>query len=196
MDKLWYQEVKLLCAPDRLQEFWPTRDMHFNERVNALSRFCLYAGLLVSITRRDPMYFVLGILMMTFLTYVAQVRESKSKSSGLQPAHLKPDHNKMTSKACQKPTIENPMGNFMLTDEKDRAPACPSDEVREEVDDAFFANFERDPFDLFNKKHSQRQFFSTPNTESVNDQYGFAYWLYGNSNKTCKENPSMCTGME
>ena len=102
----------------------------------------------------------------------------------------------MTSKECQKPTKDNPMANYLLTDPKDRPPACPSEEVVEAIDDTFFAQFDRDPFDIFNKKHSQRQFFSTANTESMNDQQGFATWLYGNSNKTCKENPSMCTGME
>ena len=196
MDKLWCNDVRILSSRDRLHEFWPTREMHFNERMNALSRFCIYGGILISIHKKDPFYMVLAMLLMSALTLIAQAKEVKPKSSGLQPAHAKPEHNKMTSKACQKPTKDNPMANYMLTDAKDRPPACPSEEVVEAIDDTFFAQFDRDPFDIFNKKHSQRQFFSTANTESMNDQQGFATWLYGNSNKTCKENPSMCTGME
>ena len=196
-DKLWTDNFKILLQRNRLLEFWPNAQMHLNERVNASSRFLLYAGVLISLQRRKVVFAMLSLVLIILLGIITKAKKVPSRSSGLQPAHAAPKTNKMTSKTCQLPTKDNPLANYMMTDDVNRPSACPSDEVNEQINEAYFAQFERDPTDFFNKKHSQRQFFSNPNTKSMNDQEGYAKWLYGGPNKkSCKENPSVCTGFE
>ena len=52
----------------------------------------------------------------------------------------------------------------------------------------------RDVNDIFGKDNSQRQFFTVPGRGILNDQGGFANWLYGTP-PTCKEgNGLQCAG--
>ena len=50
-------------------------------------------------------------------------------------------------------------------------------EVKEDVKHAFFDGFQQNPYDLYNNKHSQRQFFSVANTTVPNNQESFAQFV-------------------
>ena len=50
----------------------------------------------------------------------------------------------------------------------------------------FEHNVYRDVDDVFDRRSSSRQFFTTPNTTIPNDQSGFAKWLYERG-PTCKD---------
>lgn len=107
---------------------------------------------------------------------------------------------------CTKPTIENPFGNFTMADMMtfdtkgnilDKPPACDASDpvIKKEIDDAFNNNLFRDTNDLFGKMNSQRNFYTMPWTEVVNDRDSFQKWLYLNP-ATCKENQDNCLNYE
>ena len=81
----------------------------------------------------------------------------------------------------------------LITDDRDRAPACkPTEEVKEEIEDKFNTNLYRDVGDVFNKSHGQLIFHTMPSTTIQNEQTKFAKWLY-KTGPTCKERTIDCT---
>ena len=147
--------------------------------------------------RKDPLFLLMSLILLVVVGFIGSYKNPKSKYKSVVPEHQFPDIDKMTKKSCTMPSNENPFANPTYRDDPNRPPACAYDTVKSEINDAYFSNFEQNPFDFYNNKHSQRQFFSLPNTTIPNDQQAFATWLYGNScNKVCKENTKICTGTE
>lgn len=198
-DPFWTENMTVLFSRKRLHEFWPSAQLSFYEQANAVTRFLIYAGILLSFANKNSMYLVYALLVVIFIAIVvlrkaAPVLSRSSKKSG----HF-PKLQKMNKKSCTKPTEENPFGNVLMHEYQDnpqRLSACDSEIVKDEVNNKFFSDFNQDPYDVFNRKHSQRQFFSTANTQIPNDQDSFAHWLYGKEGPTCKENALMCKGNE
>ena len=74
--------------------------------------------------------------------------------------------------------------NVLLTDYQDdpkRQMACQTESskvVKQNVEDNFNTNLYKDVSNVFNKKNSQRQFYTNPSTTIPNDQKNFANWLW------------------
>ena len=106
---------------------------------------------------------------------------------------------------CRRPTNNNPFMNPLIIDynnnkynEVNDVGSCinnNNDEVNKEINDKFNKDLYRDIDDLFDKKNSQRQFYTVPNTMVPNDQTGFAKWCFGQQ-KTCKEDQENCLRYE
>lgn len=97
---------------------------------------------------------------------------------------------------CTKPTQDNPLMNYMISDYKDnpdKLKACTN--VETDIDNNFNHNLYKDIDDLFEKKNSQRQFYTMPNTQNPNDQKAFAEWLY-KIPETCKTDQEHCLKYE
>ena len=58
--------------------------------------------------------------------------------------------------------------------------------LKKDIEQNFNHNLYRDVSDLYGKSNSQRQYYTTPNTQIPNDQTSFAKWCYGTP-ATCKE---------
>ena len=198
MDKLWIHDINILLNKNRIMEFWPNKHLEPVENMNALCRFSIYSGILLSILKQDMFYIIISLIIMAFLTFLFSLRKSEQMKVPKQPAHQDYELNNISIKKCRKPTKNNPFSNInYLENNTNQGPACPYNEVKEEINKAFFDGFEQNPYDIYNKKHSQRQFFSVANTTLPNNQESFAQFLYGNSNTNkCKENTNFCTGSE
>ena len=107
---------------------------------------------------------------------------------------------------CTVPTVANPFMNFTMADYMtydnkgsivDRTAACDASDpnIKAQMDKGFNNNLFKDVNDLFGKGNSQRQFFTMPWTNIVNDQENYANYLY-NSPMTCKENQENCLQYE
>ncbi len=92
------------------------------------------------------------------------------------------------------------MQNVLLSDivdDPDREPACDFPSVKKEVEAltpyTYYQNRPRGFTPGAQRRAFERQFFSTPNTQTVNDQTGFAEWLYGKKfQPLCRDDPSQC----
>jgi hypothetical protein len=67
--------------------------------------------------------------------------------------------------------------------------------VKKEIKDNFNFNLYKNVEDLWEKKNSQRQFYTLPNTILPNNQKEFANWLY-NVPHTCKVDQEKCLRYE
>lgn len=99
---------------------------------------------------------------------------------------------------CRKPTVDNPFMNPSADDfnKEDVPVACNAEEedIKKEVELKFNADLYRDIEDVFNKKNSQRQFYTIAHNVP-NDQEAFARWCY-KFPATCKTNQERCLRYE
>lgn len=100
---------------------------------------------------------------------------------------------------CRRPTKENPFMNPDIFDYANGDPPAgcnaSDDAIKEEIVVNFNDNLYRDVTDLWEKKNSQRQFYTVPATTIPNNQKEFAEWLYKVPG-TCKVDQERCLRYE
>jgi hypothetical protein len=194
-DAIWFENPQILFDKARLLEFWPSQNQTSFERVNATTRFVLYATLMVYLTKEDNRVLILAAmsLLVMFVLYKGNVIKENSEARTVYSKD---------GGACQRPTKDNPMANFMFgADDPKRAPACYYPSVRGEVrtllDDTIphgnFRSRAADP--QYQRNAAARQFVTTSvSTLGGSEQTDFAEFCYGKKfAPTCHEDPSVCS---
>lgn len=99
---------------------------------------------------------------------------------------------------CRKPTVDNPFMNPSVDDfnKEDVPVACNADDedISDQINLKFNEDLYRDIEDVFDKKNSQRQFYTIAHNVP-NDQEAFARWCY-KFPATCKTNQERCLRYE
>jgi hypothetical protein len=98
--------------------------------------------------------------------------------------------------SCVIPTRNNPFMNVNVNDYMDRPErpdACDplTKAVSDDMNSKFYHNLLSDADDLYQRGHSQRQFYTTPNTQLANRQTELGEWCY-RLPTTCKEDTRFC----
>jgi hypothetical protein len=90
----------------------------------------------------------------------------------------------------RRPTSDNPLMNPILTDYNTEnipvASNADDEDIQNEIKDSFNKDLFRDLNDLFDRKTSERVFYTVPGGSVPNDQDAFAKWCYS-SPPTCQE---------
>jgi hypothetical protein len=191
--KAWFDDPQQLTSINKVSQFWPNRDQTPEDRINAASRFVIYACCIIYLIRRDPRIFVLGATVLSVL-YILYKSKMVKETYGMASSG-----NEM---GCQMPTQDNPMGNVLMTDYTDapnRLEACyyPTVKpiVKNYLDDRipYDAGRSRSALPKYQRNAAARQFVSTPVSNIPGDQTGFAEWCYGPKNgRNCRSHPEMC----
>lgn len=206
-DKFWSQDLSILYQKDRLIEFFPTKDMTLDEKLNAIARLSIYSGIALFVYQGNtiPLYITLiGLAFTLFLHKTSkgnrekkqqeQISEAIEEEQEILPVGVDPT----TNQKCILPTRNNPFMNVTANqylDNPERPPACNYDVVKDRVEDNFNYNLYKDVDDVFDKNNSQFRFNTNPYTTIPNDQGAFARWLYSVP-ATCKENQENCLRYE
>ena len=183
-DLFWLKDPMILINKDRLIEFVPTPDMTTQERLNAVTRFFVYAGVLLMIVYKNITMMYIPLILMALLYLINEHYEPLSQEGG-------------TEQELQLPTEHNPFMNVLLTDytenpQKKPASDIDNPKIKEEIAAKFNTGLYRDVDNIWETNNSQRQFYSTPSTTIPNDRDGFMKWCY-NTPYNCKEgNISNC----
>ena len=195
----WFKDISILYNKNYLLEIIPKKEYDFNRKLNAVVRFTIFYAILLYIFRKDK-----NILCLPFITIVITVFLHKtSKSEGQDKAmdNLMNVTNKtkldeidlmideINTDVFREPTIDNPMMNqnvFELYDDKEAIPTYNNPGVKRVVEETLDSQIFKDSNDLFNRRNSQRQWYTMPNTEAMNKQTEFAKWCYMTP-PTCKE---------
>ena len=203
-DPFWSQDFGVLFRKDRLVEFIPTYDMSLEERLNAITRMCVYASLILLAYKGKTWTLYIGILGMAFTLFLfkaqPEVKEPPKYPTNETPKTDDPNPFIPSEQPkCIPPTENNPFMNVMLNEYVDnptRPSACEYSEVRGELENNFYNNLYQDVDEvLWNKNNSQRQFFTMPWTTIPNEQGQFARWLY-KVGGVCKQDQSACLRYE
>jgi len=186
MNKLWYQDYSILF--NNLEQFFPDKNQSSIEKINALARFALYYAIIIIILNKNKKY-----LSISFVIFIITLLFGSVENFTEETKNIKKKENK---NKCYKPTADNPFMNFTLNDYYDnpkRPAACKIDSnINKSIKHHFFKNILPDTTDLWGiKSISDRQFYTMPSTEIVNDQKGFATWLYNDIGK-CKSKNENC----
>lgn len=168
---------------ENLMDFWPSDRQTAKERVEATTRFIVYAVVLLFLIRRDSRVVLLGGLVLAVLyglyfnNMIPEGARSAYVAKGLQGFTM--------------PTVDNPMGNILMgeySSNPDRSPAAWYPSVRGEVQKDF------DTVHPFEKvRDYERNFYTTANTTIPNDQAAFAQAAYGRPfAPQCRDTPGAC----
>jgi hypothetical protein len=168
---------------ENLLDFWPSDRQTGKERVEATTRFIVYAVALLFFIRRDGRVVLLGALVLAVLY-------------GLYFNNMIPDGARSVYVSrgvagLTMPSVENPMGNVLMgeySSDPNRAPAAWYPSVREEVQADFAAIH---PFEK--ARDYERNFYTTASTTIPNDQAAFAQAAYGRPfAPQCRDTPGAC----
>ena len=206
-DAVWYEDLRAI--PRTWHAFWPRASMTVEERTNAIVRLLLYVTIAVYAYNRDIRVVGAGIAAIAVTSVLHRrspdvpvtaygttaVDSTMGATLGTLSSVGGPDAPTpapATQRACRRSTPANPFANHLLGDPGDAPAACPYDEHKDAIRDNFNKDLFRDSTDLWEKHNSQRQFFSMPYAK-MPDTKAFAEFLSA-PHRTCKEDPTVCTG--
>lgn len=157
-DPPWYSDASVLFRRDRLREFWP-HPMHTSaERLNAVVRFCAYAGLVSYLARRRAKYLVLALAAAALATLLYGRRSGDVESELRMPTLANPFSNTLAGSTWQDD------GKVSLA-----ASACDLEDASIEAMRSEF--FKKDLFmnfeDAWNKRSSERNFITVPEHDTM-----------------------------
>jgi hypothetical protein len=175
--------IQEVFQKNKLLDFWPTNRQSAKERVEATTRFVIYASALVFLTSKDARVILLGLLVLTVL-YVLYF-------NGMIPDGERSFNYKLDASGFTMPSRDNPMGNILMGEystQPDRPPAAWYPSVRAEVQQEWDSIH---PFERV--RDAERNFYTTANTTIPNDQAAFAQASYGRPfAPQCRDTPEAC----
>ena len=180
MTELWYEN---------LGQFLPTKNQTNNEKNNALIRFTIYFTIIILFFNQDTRLLSISIIIILITFFIGKTEEFDSIYKINLDNNL---NNNLNNKTCHNPTIDNPYMNYTVGDlinNPDRLAGCNN--VKPLVRQAFSTRLFSDSSDIWGKFVSDRNFYTMPNKQIVNNQLGLANWCYGGSGK-CKTSGTNC----
>jgi len=139
----WFNDPIILFNKESILEIWPTQQMSFESKLNAISRIVIFMSLLGFIFTRNFKLIIIGIVTLAIIFTLYKLRkqsiikEGFSVNPSMQPSPLSPTPmttNPVTLESVLRTefhptTKKNPFGNVLLTDIADnpnRKAAAPS----------------------------------------------------------------------
>jgi hypothetical protein len=118
--KVWFEDPKQLVKNKRILDFWPTSKQTPAERINAASRFIIYATCILFVIRRDPRMFILGATMLSviYVMYKANlIKEPYGTTEKMK--RVSKTHEREPSRKCSHDGLyrrTQPSGSVLLRD--------------------------------------------------------------------------------
>jgi Family of unknown function (DUF5762) len=203
----WTNDPSILFNKDQIFELWPTSNMCYEQKLNAITRIIIVITILGYIFSRSARILVAGVSTIAIIVVLFKMRKPKltkeMMNEGFRGNEVTGMFDKSLNTVIQEDFKEgnkkNPFGNVLLTeimDDPDRKSAPPS--FNPSIDEDITKNVKRsvqsmnpgikntnkqlygDLWENFELDQSNRVFFSTANTRVTNDQGAFSKFLYGN----------------
>lgn len=204
----WSENPNVILHKDHIMEFFPTEDMSFNQKLNAVSRIVLLLTIVTFAYTQNTHIFLVGAVSIFFIYMLHQYRKTDSKEEFV----VSPVVNDLVDMSksngvdvFQAPSATNPLGNVLVTDylyNPKRKPAPPA--YNESVSANIVAKAKqmvidnnpnnpdiaeklfKDLGDQYMFEQSMQPFYSTASTTIPNDQESFSEFCYGGM-ISCKE---------
>ena len=193
MTNFWLNDLTVLFNRNNLMEIIPFNNMNLNSKLNAVLRLSILFSIIMSILKKDYRYLII-IIIVGILTIIInrnyKVLNIENNNDPLDIINVDSNNND-DIQGCKLPTAKNPFMNPTFSDYKDGnlMKSCNSydNSVVRSMENEYFNNgLYRDQFDIFNKGHSQREFYTMPVNSIMNDTVKFAEWCY-KTPPTCRE---------
>jgi len=207
---IWYNNPKILF--NNLNNFFPDKDLPYNEKINSLVRFACYYALLIILFNFNINYLFISLILILISYYFGNYYNHEKFINSINiPSNIpmntsdnistntfnnnNTQNNTNTKDTCTKPTVDNPFMNYTVGDlieNPNKSPACKYEDVKNEMHNTFRKDMYADSSDLWGTFISDRNFYSMPNTGIVNNQIEFAKWCYDNNPFNCKSTGHNC----
>ncbi len=208
----WTNDISILFKDTNYLKFVPYQLNTTTENLNALVRFSLYLLIFFLLMHADTYWLLLPlfVIVLTIIINYATNNQNIKLTESSEPfcelnkkfdvGYYDFDENliftndenckyKKKKLQCRRPTNDNPFMNPSIDDmNKEHPVSCNEDDekISTEIHNAYNDDIYRDINDVFDRKNSQRQFFTVAHN-IPNDQEGFARWCY-NFPPNCKSN--------
>ena len=206
--KVWFDDPTILFNKDSIFELWPTMDMCYEQKINAITRLVILITILGYILTTSKRIVAVGVLTLVVIYVLFKSRKQKITNDMINEGFTSSSMVEATGEPVpldavlktefKQGTKKNPFSNVLLTqigDEPDRKSAPPSFNV--DVDESITKNIKRavqmmNPGikntnkqlfgDLYQEQqldNFSRQLYSTPNSRVENDQGAYSKFLFG-----------------
>lgn len=203
----WDTDPNIILNSNYLNEFFPTPEMCFNQKLNAISRCIILLTLLLFVMTTGIRYIFIGSITLGIIWFV----HYKNSFDIEEPFETNNEPKPIPTDLFASSSSTNPLQNVMIQDYENadmKKPAAPSyteekqaeilehtktmiDKMNPEqpkISEKLFKSLE----DNLAFEQSMRPFYSNPSTTIPNDQSSFADFCFG-SMVSCKEgNPFAC----
>lgn len=200
MIPFWINEPTILFDKNNVFELWPSKDMCYEQKLNAITRLIILITVLGYVFTQSIRVLVVGaITMASIFIYFKILHPQKEGFTDSEKVITKSNLKSVLRSEFKEVNKKNPFSNVLLTDimdDPDRKAAPPSfhplveENITKNVKKSVqFMNPEiknsnkqlyGDLWEQFNLDQSNRSFYSTANTRVTNDQGAFSQFLYGN----------------
>lgn len=205
----WAENPNILMQQPYAFEFFPTEDMTFHQKLNAITRLVLVLTTVSYLYTKKFNLIVVSVVSIVciYLMFYAN-KDGANKNEGFQqnnPLERSYDRNgpivdiePVFEETFEKATTQNPLSNVMVSDydyNPNKKPAPPAytkegkkvilEETKKMIRQMHpdHENIDKklfqDTTDNLELEQSMRQFYSTANTTIPNDQASFAEFCYG-----------------
>jgi hypothetical protein len=160
-------------------------NMTQSEKINTIIRFILFCGIILALILNNykiALFVFIIIISLFYLNYYNfNLNIIKEKFNNLNNLSY------VDNKLCVTPSKNNPLMNRNIYDNRnydncDIDNKCIKNKINKILNNSIYT----DDYDIYNRNILSNIFYTVPNNNIINDQEGFAKWLY-RDNETCKE---------
>lgn len=203
----WGEDLSVMIRPETLADFIPLPEHDEITRLNALSRFFLYLGVMIGIHRKSFYFFVvvcfiplISIYLYYYKKYYLFDESFDFYSKDGNEMDIKENFEDVVQSEYRESTVNNPFMNYNYTDIKSglaskKHRSHKDKSVKKKVEDNFEKQNDlyRDTDELYADRQSRVHFYSVPGTFPEDKDGDFRNWIYKELHKeTCKEKHSNC----
>ena len=195
----WFKDISILYNKNYLLEIIPKKEYDFSRKLNAVVRFAVYYRILLYIFKRDGNILCFPFITIVITVFLHRTNRDETNDDAMKGLMSSKGHTSMedidamimdiNKDIFREPDDDNPMMNqntFDLYENKKAVPTYNNPGMKRKVEETLDGGIFKDSNDLFNRRNSQRQWYTMPNTEAMNKQTEFAKWCYMTP-PTCKE---------
>ena len=195
----WFKDISILYNNNYLLEIIPKKEYDFSRKLNAVVRFAIYYSILLYIFKRDGNILCFPFITIVITVFLHRTNRDETNDDAMKGLMSSKGHTSMedidamimdiNKDVFREPDDDNPMMNqntFDLYENKKAVPTYNNPGMKRKVEETLDDGIFKDSNDLFNRRNSQRQWYTMPNTEAMNKQTEFAKWCYMTP-PTCKE---------
>jgi len=195
----WFKDISILYNKNYLLEIIPKKEYDFSRKLNSVVRFAVYYSILLYIFKRDGNILCFPFITIVITVFLHRTNRDETNDDAMKGLMSSKGHTSMedidamimdiNKDIFREPDDDNPMMNqntFDLYENKKAVPTYNNPGMKRKVEETLDNGIFKDSNDLFNRRNSQRQWYTMPNTEAMNKQTEFAKWCYMTP-PTCKE---------
>ena len=166
----WLYNPNILLKSDEISKLWPTNDMTFNNKLNAISRLVILLTIIGYLTTKSIKILLSGTVTLGTIVLLYFLKTKKVRKEGFIS-----DNDRLSPINFTEPTVMNPLMNVTLPEINEKTKQFVVNNFNDpDIDQRLF----NDLGDNFAFDRSMHAWYPMPNTTIPNDQKGFAEYCY------------------